>query len=494
METDIPYSKSGEDEEISVSRKRNRDEESPEPRKKRKRNESEDSDSSDESRDSRKRRSKKKDKKSKKDKEKEETEKLMTTASGRTGGVYIPPFKMRLIEQQIRDKSSTEYQRLTWDALKKSINGLVNKVSPMNIVAIIPEVFNENLIRGKGLLCRSLMKSQAASPAFTNVYAALIAVINTKMPETGELLCKRLISQWKKAYERNQKGLLLSTTNFIAHLVNQYVCGVMVPLQILALLLERPTDDSVEVAVEFVKQCGQRLSEVSVKPFNGIFSVFRSVLHEGKIDMRVQYMIENLFLIRKNNFSEHPAVIEALDLVEEGEQITHEDLSLDEDYTDEDLFERMNVFQIDPDYAENEKKYEAIRKEILGDSDEESGSEESGEDDDDLGATEEGPAGEKKILIEDKTEQDISNLKRKIYLTIMSSLSFDECAHKLLKSGVKEDEEPELAKMIVDCCAQEKTYRRFYGLLGQRFAVLKPNMRATFADICFPEQVIIVIR
>ena len=30
---------------------------------------------------------------------------------------------------QADDKSSAEYQRLTWDALRKSINGLVNKVS-----------------------------------------------------------------------------------------------------------------------------------------------------------------------------------------------------------------------------------------------------------------------------------------------------------------------------------------------------------------------------
>lgn len=110
---------------------------------------------------------------------------------------------------------------MTWDALRKSINGLVNKVgmpcmhqtmtttplapsaacmeawpsvyfasilhspplcpaSPFrhtphhppqvnaaNIKYLLPEVFAENLVRGRGLLCRSIMKSQMASPAFT---------------------------------------------------------------------------------------------------------------------------------------------------------------------------------------------------------------------------------------------------------------------------------------------------------------------------------------
>lgn len=44
-------------------------------------------------------------------------------------GVYIPPHKMRLIEKQVKDKASEQYQRLTWDALKKSLNGLINKVT-----------------------------------------------------------------------------------------------------------------------------------------------------------------------------------------------------------------------------------------------------------------------------------------------------------------------------------------------------------------------------
>lgn len=63
---------------------------------------------------------------------------------------------MRQIEKQIKDKKGEQFQRLTWDALKKSLNGLVNKISQPNIVNVIPEVFNENLLRGRGLLCRSL--------------------------------------------------------------------------------------------------------------------------------------------------------------------------------------------------------------------------------------------------------------------------------------------------------------------------------------------------
>ena len=124
---------------------------------------------------------------------------------GRAGGVYIPPFRLKQMMQQNQDKASAEYQRMTWEALKKSLNGHVNKVSASNIKDIIPDLFKENLIRGRGLLIRSMMKSQQAAPNFTNVHAALVAVINTKMPEIGELLLKRLIDQFKKSYHRNHK-------------------------------------------------------------------------------------------------------------------------------------------------------------------------------------------------------------------------------------------------------------------------------------------------
>ena len=74
-----------------------------------------------------------------------------------------------------------------------------------NIGNIVSELFQENVVRGRGLLARSIIQAQAASPMFTHVYAALVSVINTKFPQTGELIAKRLVSQFRKGYRRNDK-------------------------------------------------------------------------------------------------------------------------------------------------------------------------------------------------------------------------------------------------------------------------------------------------
>ena len=192
---------------------------------------------------------------------------LLTT---KTGGAYIPPAKLRMMQKNITDKSSEAYQRLAWEALKKSINGLINKVNSPNIAVIVRELFAENIVRGRGLLCQSIIQAQTASPTFTHVYAALAAIINTKFPNIGELLLKRLILNFKRGFKRNDKTRCTSSVRFIAHMVNQQVAHEVLSLEILTLLLENPTDDSAEVAITFLKEVGQKLSEVRLSDFENI--------------------------------------------------------------------------------------------------------------------------------------------------------------------------------------------------------------------------------
>ena len=393
---------------------------------------------------------------------KAEYEKLLNV---RSGGTYIPPARLRALQAQITDKKSKEYQRMAWEALKKSINGLINKVNVSNIKHIVPELFGENLVRGRGLFCRSIMKAQAASLPFTPIYAAMAAIVNTKLPQVGELLLNRLIVQFKKAFKRNDKAVCLSSTTFIAHLCNQQVADEMIAAKILLLLLQKPTDDSVEIAVGLTREIGQHLEEMRGPVAALVFDQFRSILHEQDIDKRVQYMIEVLFQVRKDKYKDNPAIREELDLVEEEDQITHAtDLEQDIDVQDS-----LNVFKLDPEWEEHEEAYKQLKAEILGEadgSDEEDGLE-SDESSDDEEAKE-----EKEMEIKDQTNTDLVNLRRTIYLTIMSSIDFEECCHKLMKVTLPPGQEPELPSMVIECCSQERTYSKFYGLIGERFAKL----------------------
>jgi pre-mRNA-splicing factor CWC22 len=96
------------------------------------------------------------------------------------------------------------------------------------------------------------------------------------------------------------------------------------------LLLERPTDDSIEIAVGFTREVGAYLAENSPKANATVFERFRAVLNEGSISHRVQYMIEVLMQVRKDKYKDNPILAEGLDLVDEDDQITHQ-IQLEED-------------------------------------------------------------------------------------------------------------------------------------------------------------------
>ena len=390
-------------------------------------------------------------------------------------GAYIPPARLKALQQQQKiptDPANEQFQLLHWEALKKSLNGLINKVNASNIQPVVQELFQENLIRGRGLLVRSVMRAQQAAMSFTAVYAAMIALLNCKLPQVGELLLTRLVRQFQKSFRRNDKSQCLAVTMFLGHLVNHRVAHEIVVLELMMLLLERPTNDSVEIAVGLMREVGNFLIKISPKPCNAIFDSFRSLLQESSLDKRVQYMIEVLFQVRRDGFSEYLAIKPELDLIESKEQISHY-VTLDDENLD--TQENLNFFSFDPKFAENEKYYEELKKELLPAPIVATLSEE---------VLPEPLKRDPETKTVDNTGAALTELRKVIYLTIMSCVDFEECGHKLLKLNIPIGFEIELCNMIVECCSQERTFLKYYGLLAERFCKLNLVWTELFTN-CF---------
>ena len=200
----------------------------------------------------------------------------------------------------------------------------------------------------------------------------------------------------------------------------------ILPAQILLLLLHRPTDDSVEIAVALLKEVGQFLEEFNQAISMAVFDQLRNILHDSEVEKRTQYQIEVLFQIRKDKFRDNPSIQPELDLVEEEDQITHR-IGLDDEL---DVQDSLNVFRFDSEYEENETKYQGLKAEILGEAEGSDDDEyDSGSDSDDEEAKK-----EKELEIKDATNTDLVNLRRTIYLTIMSSSLGEEATHKCMRS------------------------------------------------------------
>lgn len=387
-------------------------------------------------------------------------------------GKFIPPGKLNDLKVKIMessDSSSEDFQKIQWEELKKAINRQINALNKSNIKEVVIELFKLNIVRGKGLLIRAIMKRQLTDSIFIPIYSSLIAIINSKIPEIGELLSKRLVLQFKKNYLRNNKEICSSALVFLGHLVNQRVISEILILQVLQLLLENNSNSSVDLACTLLLVVGKFLTDFSKPAANTIFNKLREILHENKeLDDKVRYRIEKLFNERKEKFKHHPILEEELDLVEEEDQETHV-IELNGNYQSMDS---LNFFHFDNEYEKNEAAYDEIRKDILGSDDEES------EEEDDDDASEEDEVHKEVMEIKDLTESRLLDYQKKVYLTVMSSMSSDEAVHKLVKMNMKKKpnerfkDNEVLADMIIKCCSQEKTYSKYYGVIGEKLCTV----------------------
>ncbi|XP_032338879.1 nucleolar MIF4G domain-containing protein 1 isoform X2 [Camelus ferus] len=85
-----------------------------------------------------------------------------------------------------------------------------------------------------------------------------------------------------------------------------------------------------------------------------------------------------------------------------------------------------------------------------------------------------------KILELARKQRMNTDVRRNIFCTIMTSEDFLDAFEKLLKLGLKDQQEREIVHVLMDCCLQERTYNPFYAFLAgklcdyeRRFQVAK---------------------
>ncbi|XP_054582271.1 nucleolar MIF4G domain-containing protein 1 isoform X5 [Eptesicus fuscus] len=73
-----------------------------------------------------------------------------------------------------------------------------------------------------------------------------------------------------------------------------------------------------------------------------------------------------------------------------------------------------------------------------------------------------------------------TDVRRNIFCTIMTSEDFLDAFEKLLKLGLKDQQEREIVHVLMDCCLQEKTYNPFYAFLAGKFCDYERRFQMTF--------------
>ena len=409
-----------------------------------------------------------------------------------------------------------EDQRRTWQEQSRHIHGCINRLSVTNLKDRIVHLLQHvNVVRMRGCMAHSLVQAMTSttSASYHAVYASFLAVLHSKLPTVGQVTVHRLVDQFRKAYAHKDKARVTALAMALSHLFVQAVLHELLVLQLLTLLLTGPsssssntgpTHDSLSVAITILEIVGGTLRQVSPAGHRAILDQLRALLaSQRELHPQVQQALQDLLASQqqqRNHDTDSPAVDPRLDLVELEDQITLTDLDLDQPELD--TCYELDHFQYDPHHVQHEREWLAIQRELLGldsddDDDDDDGEEEedSADEDDENQADNEkevpesgtgesshppGSGGHAVVQVQDLTEADLVHLRRTIYLTIMSSATFEECAHKLASIDIPEGREEELVNMLLECCAQERTFLRYYGMIGARFCLLHNRWKSAF--------------
>lgn len=372
------------------------------------------------------------------------------------------------------DEKFESFQVNEWNKLKLTINKVVETVTRQNVKESAIELVRHNIIRSRGYLVRSLMKLHLANDKIhAQVLASMVSILNSKFPEIGLILVSRLAVSFRKSYTKNYKHRVDYNVYFLVHLMNHQVCSDIVLLQILQLLLENPTNSSVKTASMIMLEGGLFLLQHATNASAMIFDKLRSFVQDpnAKLDGSVIHDINQVLRERRHKFSRYPAIPRGLDFVEEADRETHT-VMLDEAIP---VYDELNSFKYDQEWEKNEQEYKSEVEELLV-SPEESVVVHS--------APEEAKPSDKTI---DMTSSELLNVQKTVYLTIMGSMSSDEAVHKLLKlnlntsAGVSANEA--LADMVIKCGAEEKTYSKFIGLIGEKLCFKSKKWQLVFIGL-----------
>jgi pre-mRNA-splicing factor CWC22 len=423
-----------------------------------------------------------------------------------TSGVYVNPFVRRQLEEEAAARnanSSTvaagaaeqgtaaessseelQFELDYWDALKRTLMGLVNRTTVDTVAFICVDCLQENVILGRGLLCRALMRAQNHSPELTPVLAALAAAINAKVPVVGELLVKRLVFQFKRCFKRLDVAGMSSAAQFIGHLAAQRVASDLCVLKILAALLsaaEIPSREEILVASDVFKVCFRFLQERMPAAFNVVLDPIRDLVGSRRLDLQSESVLEAVLKevrLWQTQRDDAPLLPPELDLVPPEEQTTHA-IDLDDDIDPE---RGLDNFRHDPDFIAHLEEYDNFKTNVLGLSDEEvvlpppvpTQVETTTQ-----AASAPAPAS-------DLSSEQLDALRREVFLTVKSSIRRDEVVHKLLKR-IPQGRESLVINMIVEATLREKTYDATWGdiaeLLCRSNGRYQAHFEQLFADV-----------
>ncbi|KYO46932.1 nucleolar MIF4G domain-containing protein 1 [Alligator mississippiensis] len=387
---------------------------------------------------------------------------------------YVPP-QARGAGERMDDKKREELLRL-----KKTVNGLVNRLSEPNMASIsgqLDELYMANSRKDMNetltdVLMNACVAATAMPARLMMEHVLLVSILHhTVGIEVGAHFLEAVVKKFDELYKSEAEGKECENLFIlIAHLYNFHVVHSLLIFDILKKLVSTFTEKDIELILLLLKNVGFSLRKDDASALKELISEAQNkagaVGKKFQDQSRVRFMLETMLALKNNDMRKIPGYdpepVEKLRKLQR--PLVHNSGSGRETQLRVSLESLLNADQVG-------------RWWIVGSS--WSGAPMI----DNANKTQQQlPVGKvsSKILELARKQRMNTDIRKNIFCVLMTGEDFLDAFEKLLKLGLKDQQEREIVHVLLDCCLQEKTYNPFYAYLAAKFCEYDRRFQMTF--------------
>ncbi|KAF2878112.1 hypothetical protein BDV95DRAFT_480556 [Massariosphaeria phaeospora] len=389
------------------------------------------------------------------------------TANAPDSSKYVPP--------ALRVAPSSDAEALA--RLRRQIQGLLNRLSDAKVLTIlrdIEQIYQNNPRAYVTTTLIDLLMGLLADPTilldtFLILHAGFIAAVYKVIgPDFGAQIVERIVSEFDKQYENNKDGNGKHTTNLISVVADLYtfqLVGSNLVFDYIKLFLGELSQINTELLLRVVRLSGPQLRQDDPSSMKDIVMLLqKSVADVGKdtLPVRTKFMIETITDLKNNRMKTGVAASAVL-----SEHTTMMKKQLG-------TLNSRNLKGTEPlriglaDIRETEKKGKwwlvgaSWRNETTNDA--------PGHIQETVKLSEHNdPGGDDVDLSQLAREEGMNtDVRRVIFITIMSAVDFKDAHMRLLKLNLKRSQEVEIPHILVHCAGRERDYNPYYTLVARK--------------------------
>uniref|UniRef100_A0A8C3RU56 Nucleolar MIF4G domain-containing protein 1 n=2 Tax=Chelydra serpentina TaxID=8475 RepID=A0A8C3RU56_CHESE len=388
---------------------------------------------------------------------------------------YVPS-PVRRVDETMDDKKKEELGRL-----KKTVKGLINRLSEPNLASIsgqLEELYMTNSRKDMNETLTDVLMNACVTAAVMPVrlmmeHVLLVSILHhTVGIEVGAHFLETVVRKFDEFYRSDAEGKECDNLfALIGHLYNFHVVHSLLIFDILKTLVSTFTEKDIELILLLLKNVGFSLRKDDALALKDLISEAQNkanaVGKKFQDQSRIRFMLETMLALKNNDMRKIPGYdpepVEKLRKLQR--TLVHNSGAGRETQLRVSLESLLNADQVG-------------RWWIVGSS-------WSGApmiDSTSSKTQQKLPVGKmsSKILELARKQRMNTDIRRNIFCVLMSSEDFLDAFEKLLKLGLKDQQEREIVHVLIDCCLQEKTYNPFYAYLANKFCEYDRRFQMTF--------------